>query len=344
MQLSDGSCSKTWDQVQAEGRVMRWLRTGHGCSCLEENHQSAHSRMNLHLFMFWTQVRTSCHFIWIASKFGNAEHIKYPKADANPTKPGEKSQLLRKSSAGPTAQEQPARPSSATGNVVHTVQQAADPEELRRGVSPPNTRALRPNPNGLPLHPANLNGKTRRAIGGDSDVESSTESVIRERALSPDQVRALSPPARGGTPTGPISIESMVKATVQQQRSESPLVERERTKSPEAQNYVQQQPNLASANGITVHSTKAGSASSITTDLIRDVKARDAELETLRRREAWMRAALAQALHAGFVYVNASPGDEDRGITDEQPKIAEAVITLKKIHGRIQVRNLAVPA
>jgi hypothetical protein len=136
----------------------------------------------------------------------------------------------------------------------------------------------------------------------------------------------------------------MVKATVQQQRSESPLVERERTKSPEAQNYVQQQPNLASANGITVHSTKAGSASSITTDLIRDVKARDAELETLRRREAWMRAALAQALHAGFVYVNASPGDEDRGITDEQPKIAEAVITLKKIHGRIQVRNLAVPA
>ena len=66
MQLSDGSFSKTWDQVQAEGRVMRWLRTGHGCLCLEENHQSARSRMNLHLFMFWTQVRNSCHFIWIA--------------------------------------------------------------------------------------------------------------------------------------------------------------------------------------------------------------------------------------------------------------------------------------
>ena len=206
IQLSDGSNSKTWDQVQAEGRVMRWLRTGHGCLCLVENHQSARSRMNLHLFMFWTQVRTSCHFIWIASKFGNAEHIKYPKADANPTKPGEKSQLLRKSSAGPTAQEQPARPSSATGKAVHTVQQLANPEELRRAVSPPNTRALRPNPNGLLSHPANLNGKTRRAIGGDSDVESSTESVIRERALSPDQVRAPSPPARGVTPTGPSRV------------------------------------------------------------------------------------------------------------------------------------------
>jgi hypothetical protein len=99
----------------------------------------------------------------------------------------------------------------------------------------------------------------------------------------------------------------MVKPVQQQQRSESPLVECDCTKSPEAQNYRQQQPNLASANGITVHSTKAGSASSITTNLIHDVKARDAELETLRRREAWMRAALAQALHAGFVYVNTSP-------------------------------------
>ena len=129
---------------------------------------------------------------------------------------------------------------------------------------------------------------------GDDDVESSTESIIREPALSPDQVRALSPPACRGTPTSPVSIESMVKPVQQQQHSESPLVERDRTKFPEAQNYGQQQSNLASANGITVHNMKAGSASNITTDLIRDVKARDVELETLRHREAWMRAALAQ--------------------------------------------------
>ena len=328
---------------------MPWLRTVHGSSCLEENRRWAHRWRKLQSFTFSTQVR-SCHcdFIWTAPKFGNAEHIKYPKADPSAVKPGEKTtQLMRKSSTGPQTQEQPPRPSSAGGHVAHTTppfQQAAGPEELRRAVSPPNTRAQRPGPNGLPSQPASVNGKPRRVIGADDDVESSTESVIRERALSPDQVRALSPPARGGTPTGPISIESMVK-TVQLQRSESPLVERERTKSPDAQNYVQQQPNLASANGFTsAHGTKPGSVGVVTTDLIRDVKARDAELETLRRREAWMKAALAQALHAGFVYVNASSGDEDRGVTDEQPKIAEAVITLKKIHGRIQVRNLAVPA
>ena len=179
-------------------------------------------------------------------------------------------------------------------------------------------------------------GKPRRIPGGEDDAEGSTESVVRERTLSPDQTRALSPPARGGTPTGP-NIESMVKTG---QRSESPLVERERAKSPDSPNYGQQQSNLTSVNGLgSAHSTKSGSTSDISADLMRDLKARDAELETLRRRQAWMKAALVQACHAGFVYVNASPGDEDRGVTNEQPKIAEAVITLKQLHGSIQVRS-----
>lgn len=325
---------------------MPCLRTGHGSLCLEENHQQVHRPMKLRLFTFLTQVCLSLLlFHRTASKFVNPEHIKYPKSDPNAVKPGEKTaQLARKSSAGPPSYEHPPRPSSAAGNAANSnsPQHTVDPEELRRAVSPPNTRGQRPSPNGLPSQPASINGKPRRVIGGEDEVESSTESVIRERALSPDQVRALSPPARGGTPTGPVTIESVVKP-VQNRRSESPLVERERAKSPDAQNYGQQQPNLAPANGLpSVHGAKTGSAGNVTTDLIRDVKARDAELERMRRREAWMKTALSQAMHAGFVYVNANLGDEDRGVTDEQPKIAEAVITLKKLHGRIQVRKLTV--
>lgn len=47
-----------------------------------------------------------------------------------------------------------------------------------------------------------------------------------------------------------------------------------------------------------------------------------------------MKAALSQAIHAGFIYVNAILGDEDRGVTDdsEQPKINPM--------GNIQVRKL----
>ena len=324
---------------------MPWLLMGHGSLCLEENHQQVHRRMKLRLFTFLTQVCIlPLSFYRTTFKFVNPEHIKYPKTDPSAIKPGEKNtQLARKSSAGPPSHEHPARPSSAAGNAAssNSPQVVADPEELRRAISPPNARGQRPSPNGLASQPVSINGKPRRAIGGDEDVESSTESVTRERALSPDQVRALSPPARGGTPTGPLSIESVVKP-VQNRRSDSPLVERERTKSPDTQNYGQQS-NLASVNGLTsVHGVKSSSAGSVTTDLIRDVKVRDAELERLRRREAWMKAALSQAMHAGFVYVNANLGDEDRGVTDEQPKIAEAVITLKKLHGRIQARKLAV--
>jgi hypothetical protein len=47
---------------------------------------------------------------------------------------------------------------------------------------------------------------------------------------------------------------------------------------------------------------RASSAGNITANLICDVRARDAELETLRRLEAWMKAALVQAL------------DEERGV------------------------------
>ena len=120
IQLSDGSCFKIWDQVQAEGRVMPWLPTGNGSLCLEENHQQVHRRMKLRLFTSLTQVCISpLLFYRTASKFVNPEHIKYPKTDPNAVKPGEKTtQLTRKPSAGPTSSEHPPRPSSAAGNAA----------------------------------------------------------------------------------------------------------------------------------------------------------------------------------------------------------------------------------
>ena len=326
---------------------MPWLQMVHASSFSEENRQRGHRRRKMHSSTFSTQVCALFFFgfIWTASESGNTEHIKYPKSDSNTVKLGT-APLARKSSTGvPTQQEQPQRPPSSTGTnaarAASPLQQAPNPEELRRAVSPQNARSQRSTPNELISQPASVNGKPRRVPGGNDDAEGSTESIIRERALSPDQTRALSPPARGGTPTGPVNIESMVK-TGQHQRSESPLVERERAKSPDTQDYGQQQSGLTSVNGFpSAHSTKSGSTSDVSADLIRDLKTRDAELETLRRRQAWMKAALVQACHAGFVYVNASTGDEDHGITDEQPKIAEAVITLKQLHGSVQVRAIA---
>ena len=81
---------------------------------------------------------------------------------------------------------------------------------------------------------------------------------------------------------------------------------------------------------------------SATTDLICDVKVPDEELERLCCHKAWIKAFLSQAMHTGFVYISTNLGDEDRSVTNEQLKIAEVVITLKKLHGHIQVGQLAV--
>jgi hypothetical protein len=267
--------------------------------------------------------------------FENPEHIKYPKPDPNAVK----GPLTRKPSTGVPIQDQSQQATSPSPGIypirAASPQQSVDPEDLRpRTMSPQNVRSQRSGPNGLSSQPPSVNGKPRRAPGGDDDVEGSSE-----RALSPDQTRSRSPSARAASPAGPVNIESLVK-TVQPHRSESPMVDRDRVKSPDAMNHGQQQPNLASVNGLAPGGTKlGGSMGNVTADLSRDLKARESELEALRRREAWMRAMLAQASHAGFIYVNANPGDEDRGLTDEHPKIAEAVITLKQLHGRIQVRS-----
>ena len=135
--------------------------------------------------------------------------------------------------------------------------------------------------------------------------EGSTNSVIRERssALSPDQARARSPPSRTTSRTGPVSFESSVLKTMQRQGSE--LFERERANFSDPQNRASQPPNISSVNVLDHgHGTIPDPADNVTTDPTRDLDALQTELERLRRREAWMAAALAQASRAGFVYEN----------------------------------------
>ena len=155
--------------------------------------------------------------------------------------------------------------------------------------SPFNAYAQHFDPN-APLYPEAVVGMSAWRDGGG---ERSTDSIIRKRAsaLSPDQTRARSPPSRTTLRTDPFSLFS--------------LTEHERGNSPDPQNRASQQPNISSVDGFTLgHGTIPGSTDSVTTDLPRDLDALQTELERLRRREARMAAALAQASRAGFVYEN----------------------------------------
>ncbi|KAG8832178.1 Negative regulator of mitotic exit [Serendipita sp. 399] len=64
------------------------------------------------------------------------------------------------------------------------------------------------------------------------------------------------------------------------------------------------------------------STGNIAGDLIRDVRAKEAELETMRRRETWMRAALSKASKAGFSWNDITVEDDE--IKGSEPETGDA--------------------
>ena len=82
-----------------------------------------------------------------------------------------------------------------------------------------------------------------------------------------------------------------------------------------------------------------GSTGNVTADLIRDLKQKEAEVEAMRKREVWMRAALSKAARSGFIYEQ-SEGDvlesADEDDIDGQ-KVAQMIVSFKQLHARLQV-------
>ncbi|KAI0066487.1 hypothetical protein BV25DRAFT_1820444 [Artomyces pyxidatus] len=296
----------------------------------------------------------------------DTKHIKYPNPDPNapnannakvtsekgPQRPSRKSSVNAELGQQQPSQTQP------TINGVRAMSPSGpaptDVEELRRAMSPPNARTPKVIPNGLPAQvfpTANGKGKApmRPPRDGDDNLNmddadvSAAENAPRERALSPEQpYRARSPADRSGSPAGMVSMASvaMKQNGSAAPRSSSPLVER--VKSPDGgYNYVQSSPvsGAPAVNGFTSHGAKPGSTGNVTADLIRDLKDREVELETLKRKEGWMKAALMQASRSGFIYAD-SGDDVPEGVLQEvedgHPKVAEAVVNLKQLRARIQ--------
>jgi hypothetical protein len=173
MQRNDGSNFTTWGQVHIEGRLMPWLLMGHVSSCLGDV-QKAHGRMRFPLFTFLTQVCTSfCHFIWTAFQVENTEHIKYPDPDPNAVNPNEgTTQLARKSSTGPTTQEQPRQPKSSSSE-AHGASHLpnATPAVSGRPASLQISHERNPGPNGQPSELTGVNSKARHVPEDDSRTE-----------------------------------------------------------------------------------------------------------------------------------------------------------------------------
>lgn len=91
-------------------------------------------------------------------------------------------------------------------------------------------------------------------------------------------------------------------------------------------------------------SGRPGSGGSVIADML---KQKEAELETAKRRETWMRAALSKASKAGFVWdadLTLVEGEADLltqvdggASGDDVRKLCDLVLALKRDHARIQV-------
>jgi len=74
------------------------------------------------------------------------------------------------------------------------------------------------------------------------------------------------------------------------------------------------------------------------------LKQKETELETAKRREIWMKAALAKATKAGFIWetdLTLNDGEQDFNYGEESPvepqNLKDLVLALKRDRARIQV-------
>jgi hypothetical protein len=122
-------------------------------------------------------------------------------------------------------------------------------------------------------------------------------------------------------------------------RSPSPVVDRSK---PPLDAFYQPSSGSPNVNGIGHAHGKYGSTGNVTADLIRDYKAKEMEVETLRRREAWMKTALSKATKSGFVQLDeealeAEDLDLQDATSDDQKKLADMVLNFKHFKTQMQV-------
>lgn len=299
-----------------------------------------------------------------------SEHIKYPDSSKGP--PANK--VDRKSSTTPTPPPGPPAPGSTVPNGTRAMSPTGAPQDaddLRRAISPPGTRPGTRTPNGAPAQSSpNTKGKAParpRRDDGDvfgtddgngTDTGATIESITtsRDQAPSPDQTRARSPNSfsvvtramsptsqSGSDPYGnvqPPNVASMAMSGLGA-RSPSPVVDRSR---PPLDAFYQPSGGSPGANGNgNGHAQgKFGSTGNVTADLIRDYKVKEMEVETLRRREAWMKTALLKASRSGFVQLDedaleAEDIDFQDDTSEEQRKLADMVMNFRQFKTQMQV-------
>ena len=190
-------------------------------------------------------------------------------------------------------------------------------------------------------------GRSREGAFSPDGSRSERNAARSPTPTSANPTRAISPTMNGPSTQPPQTLSSRLAA-----RSPSPNVS---TPPPgDAFHY-----NSRAGSVLTKQLTNGSSAprpgspasnaaadslrGSPSNEILRDLRAKDAELESARRRETWMRAALLKARSQGFVW-----GDQDlsEALRDPVPsedtavdrhQLRDMILQLKTEHARLQV-------
>lgn len=288
------------------------------------------------------------------------EHIKYPDSSKPPA---QTTAAVRKSSIAPQAsQTSTSPPSNSVINGERAMSpNAGDLQDPRRAISPTGGKKL----NGIPAQSFAANGSSaakpkRPKREGDDDFLGTddghgTDATVSEsthrapspdanvtRAKSPGSLRAVSPNSQGGADGQQANIASMAARLVERTRSPSPIVNRSNPppdafypggRSPSTNGFSNVRP------GSVGHGGHGSSTGNITADLIRDLKTKETEMDNMKNREAWMKAALTKASRSGFLYEDMESGEGELGLNEGDQKIAQLVLSFKQFKARIQVRG-----
>ena len=293
-----------------------------------------------------------------------AEHIKYPSPKdplPQPTHTPNASLSRRPSANAPQPPPATSTPNpTVNGRAISpTTIPNSEAEDLRRAMSPASVRSVKP-VNGAVQQtiPAASNGKGKPPtrpkreddeIIIDDNVDTRTsESYTRERTVSPEQGRAKSPgqfsvASRAMSPNGepytsgqqPNMVGMTMTAVNGSTGRSSPAVDRERTKTPT--DAFHNTSGSSAVNGpVRPHSrTGNGSVGNVAADLLRDLKAKEVELEGAKKQLVWMKEGLGKASRAGYIFV-----DRD-GIKEEgEGQSTELALRFKQFKAQIQVGSL----
>ncbi|KAJ6627112.1 hypothetical protein B0H10DRAFT_2210524 [Mycena sp. CBHHK59/15] len=280
----------------------------------------------------------------------DTKHIKYPVTPApQPAAQG----VARKSSLNPPAVQQIANAANGVRSMSPSVQPVSDSEDPRRAMSPPNAKIKAPNGIG------SLNGgkgkapmRPRRddddAPGADDSMDEAPRE--RERTMSPEHVAPpATAPIRAKSPAFSVASRAVSPANGIQESQPpnlmtlnglpgraSPAIDRTKPPVDAFYNAAPGSPTGgASHHG---HGSRNGSVN-VTSDLLKDLKTKELELEGVKRQMGWMKEALAKASKSGYVYVDRDGGHEgvNGGMAESGDGMnAELILKFKQFKAQMQ--------